>query len=42
MRVIAVDDEVIMLETLVNAIKESPDITEVEEFTSSPIIQIRK
>ena len=34
MQVIAVDDEVIMLETLVNAIKASPDVKDVTGFTS--------
>lgn len=34
MQVIAVDDEIIMLDALVNAIKTSPDVTGVAEFTS--------
>lgn len=34
MQVIAVDDEVIMLDALVNAIKASPDVTGVADFTS--------
>lgn len=34
MQVIAVDDEIIMLDALVNAIKASPDVTGVAEFTS--------
>ena len=34
MQVMAVDDERLMLDTLVNAIKASPDVTEVVEFTS--------
>ena len=34
MQVIAVDDEELVLETLINAIKESPDITNVRGFVS--------
>ena len=34
MRVMAVDDEIIMLDALVNAIKMSPDVQKVAEFTS--------
>lgn len=34
MQILAVDDEVIMLDALVNAIKASPDVTGIAEFTS--------